>query len=238
MLYPTPIKPADRLRSLHFVAAHDNDLVATLSVSKADAIVIDCAASPADQKAAGRSNAVVSVDQLQSDRRRVFTRTNPVDSPWFKDDLSFGLANEIEAVLVPRIETADQLDRIALSLAEADMGYVGIIAGIETIKALYDIRGLLAHRCVVATYFGAEGFTGDTGGHRTKSAIEVLYARSQVAMAAAWAGIAAFDHFAFSAPEAESDQFDFEAKQARSLGFCGKPCISNDQVEVANRIFS
>lgn len=237
MLYPTPIKPGE-LKSLLFVAAHETELVATLSGSKADAVVIDCAASPQDLKAAGRSNAVASVAKIQTKTQRVFTRTNPVDSVWFNDDLAFGLANEVEAVLVPRIETVDQLNRIALSLSEADMGYVGIIAGIETVKALYDLREILAHEVIVGVYFGAEGFTADIGGHRTKSGNEVLYARSQVSLAAAVSSVAAFDHFSFTGPNAEDDQFEFEAKQGAALGFSGKVCSSETEVAIANRVFS
>ena len=52
---------------------------------------------------------------------------------------------------------------------------------------------LVAAAGLGAVYFGAEDYVADLGGRRTPGGDEVLYARSQVALAARLAGVPAVD---------------------------------------------
>jgi citrate lyase subunit beta/citryl-CoA lyase len=88
---------------------------------------------------------------------------------------------------------------------------------------------------VQAAYFGAEDFIADMGGVRTRESREVLYGRSQVALAARLAGVPALDQVV---TDFKDDAFfRSECADARALGYRGKLCIHPQQVALANAAF-
>ena len=91
----------------------------------------------------------------------------------------------LTAVVVPKLESAGQLGRVA-----AVLGDVPVVAGLETVRGVVDARHVLVPP-VVACYFGAEDYVADLGGVRTPDNGEVTYARTYVAMAARLAGVRA-----------------------------------------------
>ncbi len=74
------------------------------------------------------------------------------------------------------------------------------------------------------------------GGRRTAAGTEVLYARSQVALAARLAGVAALDQVVTAVRD--DTAFRADAAQARALGYRGKLCIHPQQVPLAHEAFS
>jgi citrate lyase subunit beta/citryl-CoA lyase len=113
-------------------------------------------------------------------------RVNPPGTEWFADDVA-ALPDELTAVVVPKIESAAQLQQLAEAL-----GGRAIVAGVETVLGVADARELLGPP-VVACYFGAEDYVADLGGIRTPGNAEVAHARAYVAMAARLAGVAAVE---------------------------------------------
>lgn len=231
---PDPIK---RLRSLLFAPAVREDLLMKLPRSAPDGVVIDCEdATPVEQKAAGRLNAIELAPKLIEQTDQVFVRINPPGTQWFIDDIRYGLASGIAGVVVPMVETIAGLDRCAKALAEAHLGHIGIIAGLETGLGVADARELLQHHQVVAGYFGAEDYIADLGGVRTRNNIEVVYARSQVALAGRLAQKPVLDQIV--ANFKDNDRFKGECGEARAMGFAGKLCIHPAQVELAHAGFT
>ena len=226
-----------RLRSLLFAPAVREDLIPKLANSGADGVVIDCEdATPVSQKAAGRLNAVELAPTIIGRGSAVFTRINAPGTPWFGDDVSFGLTEDLAGVVVPMVETVEGLDRCARALAEAGFGHLGIVAGLETGLGVADARSLLAHPQVIAGYFGAEDYIVDLGGVRTASNTEVLHARSAVALAGRLARVPVIDQTVVNFRD--FDRFSAEAFEVRSMGFAGKLCIHPDQVALAHAGFT
>lgn len=229
-------KPAARLRSLLFAPAVREDMIPKLTRSDPDGVVIDCEdATPLGQKAAGRSNAMELAPRIMGQGAEVFVRINPPGTPWFRDDIAYGLHEKLDGVVVPMVETLEGLDLVAKTLAANDIGHLGIIAGLETARGVADSRELLAHPQVIAAYFGAEDFVADVGGVRTSNNIEVHYARSQVVIAGRLAGKPVIDQIV--ANFRDSERFSRETATARAMGFKGKLCIHPSQVELANKGF-
>ena len=85
-------------------------------------------------------------------------------------------------------------------------------------------------------YFGAEDFIADIGGRRTAGGEEVLYARSQVCLAAHLAGIPAIDQVVTDLADAERSWPTPHA--GRNLGYQGKMCIHPRQVALAHQVFT
>lgn len=230
------MKDIGRLRSLLFAPAVRPDFIEKLSGRGADAVVIDCEdATPSGAKAEGRANARRLAPQVADAGCQVTVRVNALRSEWFADDIAEGLSDDLTAIVVPKVETVDHLDRVEAALVDAGFGELGVIAGLETALGVADARWLLAHRRVVAGYFGAEDFIADMGGVRTAHNHEVASARSGVALAGRLAGVPVLDQVVTDFRNQE--RFEREAVEARAMGFHGKLCIHPGQVDVANRSF-
>jgi len=226
-----------KARSVLFAPAVRPDFVTRLGERGADLVVIDCEdATPPGAKAEGRANARQLAPDLIVGGSKVIVRINPPATEWFGDDIVHGLIPGLSAVIVPKIETIDQLEAVANALDDAGLGSLGVFAGIETALGVADARLVLSHPRVVAGYFGAEDFIADMAGVRTASNNEVHYARSQVALAARLAGIPIVDQVVTDF--GNDDRFIDESAQARALGYRGKLCIHPRQVELANDAFS
>jgi citrate lyase subunit beta/citryl-CoA lyase len=227
-----------RIRSLLFAPASRPDVVRKLPRSAPDAVALDLEdAVPPDGKAAAREHSRDLGAELAAAHREiaVYVRVNPVPTEWFFDDLAGGVAPTVTGIIVPKLESAEQLATVSAALSDAGLERLHVLAGIETAGGVDRVRELLVPPVAVA-YFGAEDFIADLGGVRTASNTEVLYARSRVALAARVATIPALDQVVtrFDA----DDVFVAEANEARSLGFRGKLCIHPNQVALANRVFS
>lgn len=213
-----------RWRSMLFVPGHRPDLAAKAPRSAPDVVVLDLEdAVPPAAKAEARA-AVREAAAGLTGRVAVCVRVNPPGSPWHDDDLA-ALPGGLAAVVVPKWEASADLGDLA----------VPVVAGLETVRGLADVRDLLGPP-VAACYFGAEDFVADLGGVRTRGNLEVLHARSAVAMAARLAGVPALDMVTLD--YGDEERFTEEAAGARALGYAGKLCIHPAQVPLANAAFT
>ena len=230
------IRAIERLRSLLFAPAVRPDFILRLPERGADAVVIDCEdATPAGAKEEARANVRSIVPRILGPGMQVFVRINAVASEWFEADIAEGLVAGLAGVVVPKIESTSQVDRVMEALRHAGHPQIGILAGIETALGVADARALLAHPSIVAAYFGAEDFIADMGGVRTRFGDEVVFARSSVALAARLSGVSVVDQIV--ADFHDDERFREEAASARAMGYHGKLCIHPRQVELANIAF-
>jgi citrate lyase subunit beta / citryl-CoA lyase len=230
------IKPR-RLRSLLFAPGNRLDLIEKLPRSSPDAVVIDLEdAVPASAKAEARELAQQGIKNLlaTSPQCPIFLRLNAPSTPWFEDDIN-SLPSGLSGIVLPKAESAKHLEQAYQRLVKTGQDDLGIIAGIETARGVNNVREL-HHPSMVAMYFGAEDFITDMGGVRTTAGLEVLYARSQVVLAARVQGVIALD--IIEADFRNDEAFRQSATQGRALGYAGKMCIHPGQVQLANDIFS
>jgi citrate lyase subunit beta/citryl-CoA lyase len=227
-----------RLRSLLFAPASRPDVLAKLPRSNPDGVVIDLEdAVPADAKTDARPHANRMGAELATANPTlaVYVRVNAIPTEWFAADIAEGCARKLAGIVVPKIESSEQIDVIEGALRDADLGHLHVIAGVETALGVDAVREFLRPP-VTSCYFGAEDFVADMGGVRTESSTEVLYARSRVALAARIAGVLAIDQVVTAFGDDEG--FLEDAALGRSLGYGGKLCIHPAQVPLANRAFS
>jgi citrate lyase subunit beta / citryl-CoA lyase len=218
----------ERWRSVLFVPGNRPELAAKAVRSGADLIVLDLedAVPPA-----AKDEARVRVGEAvatQGGAVPMAVRVNPPGTPWFDDDVA-ALPAALAAVVVPKLDTAATLARVADAVGDRP-----VVAGLETVRGVADARDVL-RTPVTACYFGAEDYVADLGGVRTDTNHEVATARSWVAMAARMAGVGALDMVTLAF--ADDDRFHREAEEARSLGYAGKLCIHPAQVSLANQAF-
>lgn len=227
-----------RPRSVLFAPGNRADLIAKLPRSAPDAVVLDLEdAIPATEAAKAAARPVLrdaARDLIAAHPHlAVFIRVNAFYSPYFNDDLAV-LTPEFSGVVVPKLESADDVTRVRAALAQVDVD-LPVMAGLETGAGVWNAREILDHPAVQWAYFGAEDYTTDLGGVRTPDNLEVLYARSQVALAARLAGKPALDIVVTRLND--EDAFRTDARQGRALGYSGKLCIHPAQVPLAHEHF-
>jgi citrate lyase subunit beta/citryl-CoA lyase len=220
------------MRSLLFAGALRPDLVAKLPRSRPDGAVIDLEdAVPAEAKERARAQLASLVEAVAG--LRPFVRVNSVGSSWFADDIG-ALPQGIAGVVVPKVESPDDIVCVREALAERGQRGLHLIAGIESARGVTNVESILAGG-VETAYFGAEDYAADLGGRRTAAGHEVLYARSRVALAARVCGVTALDQVVTNVRDPEAYRAD--ANAGRDLGYQGKLCVHPSQVEIANAVF-
>jgi citrate lyase subunit beta / citryl-CoA lyase len=229
---------AARARSMLFAPASRPDVAAKLPRSSPDCAVVDLEdAVPPAAKESARGDARGVAAELAADHPAlsVYVRVNSIPTEWFAQDIATAVPSTIAGVVVPKIESAADVDTAHAALVAAGLGHLGIVAGIETTRGVLHADEILRPPLTLA-YFGAEDYVTDLGGVRTELGLEVLYARSRVALAARVGGIPVLDQIV---PAYDDDErFDRDAALGRSLGYGGKLCIHPRQVALAHRAFS
>lgn len=108
-----PLKP---LRSLLFLPATAEHLLAKATDRGADALVIDLEdAIPPERKAAARPMAHAAVQQLADRGATVVLRVNSDPELW-QEDLRGMPLQALSAIMLPKVEFLDQVDALAAAL--------------------------------------------------------------------------------------------------------------------------
>jgi citrate lyase beta subunit len=170
-------------------------------------------------------------------------RINSIGSGFEKDDLAAALAAQPDSIVVPKIETAqqikwvsDQIESYELS-NKLNLGSIRLLIGLETAKGILNLREIAeADKRLEAMIFGAEDYGASVGATRTKEGTEVLYARSAVVTACAANDLQAIDMVYIDFKDTEG--LRAEAQQGAGFGFSGKQVIHPNQVPVTQEAFT
>lgn len=209
----------------------------------ADVICLDLEDSvPPDQKEAARPLAAAAIDSMPRTGYAMYIRVNSSWTGLIGDDLDAVVRPGLQGVVISKTESVDIVRQVDLRLARLEREH-GIDAGSVAIMPLIETaRGIT--RCVdicesssrlSGAIFGAEDYATDMGIERTAEGSEILWARTQLAVACRAAGIEAID-----TPDpdyTDAEHLRKEMRLARSLGYRGKLCIHPLQVQVANEVF-
>jgi citrate lyase subunit beta/citryl-CoA lyase len=151
----------------------------------------------------------------------------------FRDDLDWleDIASP-DAVMLPKAHDSWAIDHVG----SAGRG-VPVIPLIETARGVLNAFALTAAKAVMPAFvFGAEDLTAEIGISRTVDGEELLFARSQVVLAATAAGADAIDGIVVDI--GNDDLLRRDARRARALGFHGKLAVHPSQVAIINEVFS
>jgi citrate lyase subunit beta/citryl-CoA lyase len=141
----------------------------------------------------------------------------------------------LDAVMLPKVESADRVERAAALCAERGRD-LAVFALVETAGGVLSAQAIAAADPTDALVFGAEDLAADVGATRTDEGTEVLYAREHVVLAASAADVDAIDtvytDFSDDAGLREDAAF------ARRLGYDGKLAIHPAQVAPITEAFT
>ena len=204
----------------------------------ADALIIDLedAVAPAEKasardivRAEGRSGAFGG--------REVAIRINGLDTEWGAADLVAAAEAGPDAVLVPKVESAEQLAEVAARLDYHDAPVdTAIWAMIETPLGVLRAAEIAAAPRLAALVLGTNDLAKDLRATHTPDRQPVLTALGLTLLAARAHGLACLD----GVHNALRDEAGLRAacEQARAMGFDGKTLIHPAQIAIANEAFA
>ena len=232
------------LRSLLFVPGNQPNMLAKAASFSPDAFVPDMEDSVAwDDKSQARQVVADHLETLGNTGIRIIPRINSLDTGLCEEDLAAIVGPHIYGVSIGKINTAQDVSVISKYIANLESerkitkGSIKLVLWIETAVGLLNAYEILSSNDrIIAAAFGAEDFTNDMGITRNEDDREILFPRSQVAIAAKAAGVLALDtpYFGFRDPES----LKINSELSKSVGFKGKFAIHPLQVEIINECFS
>lgn len=158
------------------------------------------------------------------------------------DDLKFIVPNNVNVILIPKCESAEQIHQLEKEVeklkkqhkVQNPIYFMPIIESALGVIKAYEIASASKNNCALA--IGLEDYTADIGTQRTNEGRESIFARQMLVNAAKAAGIQAIDTV-FS-DVADMDALRQSVFEAKSLGFEGKGCIHPRQIKVVHEAFA
>ena len=196
-----------------------------------------------NRKAEARAVIAQAMKELDFGTSERCIRINSIGSGMEKYDLAAALTANPDSIVVPKIETAEQVKWVSDHIethelaSHKDIGTVRLLVGVETAKGILNLKEIAeADKRLEAIIFGGEDYAASVGAVRTKEAIELLYARQATVTACAANDLQAIDivFIDFKDPEG----LRVEADQAAGFGFSGKQIIHPNQVPVVQEAFT
>lgn len=223
-------------RSYLFVPGHRPDRYAKAAASGADACVLDLedAVAPQD-KAAARASIAGWLDALTAAPGvQIALRINAADTDWFAADLALAAHRAVQAVLLPKAESAEQVARLARAAPQA-----ALLPIVETAAGIDAARALAAAPQVQRLAFGTLDFAVDLdlAVDERGDQQELAAFRSLLVLASRRAGLAAPVDGVTTLLDDEA-QLAADTLRARRFGFGAKLCIHPKQIAVVHRGFA
>ncbi len=223
------------MRSLLFVPATSPHLLAKAAQRGADALIVDLEDSvPLARKGEARGMAAQALAELAG-RATVLLRVNS-PSELLAGDIAVVPMDHVAAVMLPKVETAQQVQWLASELAKCREGGVPIVALIETALGVVNAQQIAqSHPSVLALGFGAEDYAAEMSVSPHPDSL--LWPAQQVTTCARACDLACFGLAGSIAETEDMDAFAQLVAQGRAIGFTGSVCIHPRQVAVVNAGF-
>jgi citrate lyase subunit beta/citryl-CoA lyase len=247
-------QPKRLLRSWMFVPGDRQRMIDKAMALPVDAIMMDIedGVAPSEKENARRqigASLAAIAERLKSDPKARtparFVRVNAVGSDRFIDDIKSVVRPGLEGLVAPKVDSIAQVRTVEDELGRAEVahhmpgGLVKLLIAIESPIGLFNAFAIASSSPrIVGLLFGAEDFTREMNlpMRREGEAVDMLYARSHLATAAAAAHVQAVDGVWVDLNDPEGmKRF---ALQARRLGMSGISIIHPNQIEDANAAFT
>ncbi len=229
-------------RSVLYVPASNRRALAKVTSLPCDAIIVDLedAVGP-DEKQPGRDALADWFGDARPAGRECVVRINALTFEWGPADLDAACDCQPDAILLPKVETADDIRRVEADLNERSMPTaLRLWAMIETPLAIANAVAIAATAgqpgsrldCLVA---GTNDLAKDTGVALLPGRPHLSVWLMQMVLAARAVGIDAIDGVYNDFRDRQG--FERECADGKAMGFDGKTLIHPGQIETANRIF-
>lgn len=224
-------------RSLLFLPATAEHMLDKAPQRGADALIVDLedAVAP-ERKVEARPMARAAVRSLASRGAAVLLRVNSVPAMW-RLDLQGMPCQDLAAVMLPKVETPQQVEALAQALAKQSGGRAPpVVALLETPRGVLAAADVARHPALVALGFGAEDYAAALG--VAPAPLALAWPAQQVITAAHAFGLQCWGLADSIAEVQDMVAFEKAVLMGRAMGFTGSVCIHPRQVPVVNGGFS
>jgi citrate lyase subunit beta/citryl-CoA lyase len=206
----------------------------------ADALILDLedAVAP-ESKPEARDRVCAAVQSGEYGHRELTIRVNGIGTEWHEADIAAAAAAGPDAVLVPKVGSADEVRTLVGALESAGApDHTRLWAMVETPAGLLHVEEIAAaDERLTVLVMGTNDVVNETYGlHVPGRNPLVLTSLSLCLLAARAAGKVIVDGVYNDVKDLEG--FEAEARQGREMGFDGKTLIHPSQVEPANVAFA
>ena len=230
-------------RSLLFMPGSNARALEKARNLPADGLILDLEDSVAPEaKARAREQVAAAVVAKGFGKREVLIRTNGLDTAWWADDVAMAGAVEPDGILVPKVSSVADLEKIGSRLKEIGAGAkVKVWAMIETARAVLDADKLASSGRDPKTRLA--GFVFGPNDISRETRIKMLPGRAAMIPMITHCVLAAHAHGLemLDGPYgdiANLDGFAAECAQGRDLGFDGKTLIHPSHIDACNTVFT
>ncbi|MPR06365.1 HpcH/HpaI aldolase/citrate lyase family protein [Microvirga tunisiensis] len=235
-----PIRPR---RSALYMPGSNARAIEKATTLAADVVIFDLedAVAP-DTKAQAREQVCAAVEAGGYGLRELVIRINALETPWGEADLAAAIAAAPDAILVPKVSSAETLAAVGLRLRKLGAAErTKIWAMIETPLAILRAENIASAARDVDTrlacfVMGTNDLAKDTRARLLPGRAAMLPWLMTALAAARAHGIDILDGVYNNLSDA--DGFRTECEQGRDCGFDGKTLIHPDQIAAANEIYA
>jgi citrate lyase subunit beta / citryl-CoA lyase len=204
----------------------------------ADALIFDLEdAVAAEAKASARATISAALAAGYGGRE-LLLRTNGLDTPWGEDDLTAAAAMPVDAVLLPKVESAATVQRAAAILEKAGApASMAIWCMMETPLGVLRAEEIAtAHPRVAGFVMGTNDLVNDLHARHTRDRLPLITGLGLCLLAARAHGLAVIDGVYRDLDDEEG--FAFSCRQGLEWGFDGKSLIHPKTIAIANEVYS
>ena len=221
-------------RSVLFMPGSNARALEKARTLPADALILDLEDAVAPEaKAAARARVLDAVRAGGYGPREVIVRVNASGTPWAAEDLGAVAHAPVDAVLLPKVESAETVTAALATLGPAP----AVWCMLETPRGILNAASIAgASPRVGALVMGTSDLTKDLHARPTRDRLPLLTSLQICVLAARAAGIAALDGVHLDLDDDAG--FAAACRQAADLGFDGKTLIHPRQVAAANEAFA
>jgi len=204
-----------------------------------DGLILDLedAVAP-DAKAAARDNACTAAASGAYGEREVTIRVNGADTEWHTDDLRAACQAGPDAIVVPKVDSADAVLEIVEAMAGHDApDHTKLWAMVETPYAMLHAEEIAsASDRLAVLVMGTNDLAKELYAEHVPGRQPLLTGLGLAVLAARATGKAILDGVYNDVKDL--DGFAAECRQGREMGFDGKTLIHPGQVDAANETFA
>ncbi len=205
----------------------------------ADGLILDLedAVAP-DAKAGARDQILAALKQGGYGGREIAVRVNSFDSPWGRDDVKAMAASGADALLLPKVETAEMVQELeSLMDAAGAPKSMGIQCMMETPLGMLNAQEVAgASPRITCLVMGTSDLVKDLQAAHTPQRLPVLTSLGLCILAARAYGVAIVDGVYLDL--ADEEGFAAHCLQGKELGFDGKTLIHPKTIAKANEVFA
>ena len=222
-----------RRRSCLFLPASNPRAIAKARTLPCDAVILDLEDAVAPEMKAAARTAAVAAEGFGA--RELVVRVNGGDTEWGADDLAALARARVDAVLLPKVGSVDEVARARAVLGENGPALWAMVESARGLLALPALAEAAAGLRLVALVAGVNDLALDLRCRPDLARTPLLPALAQIVAAARGGGMAAIDGVLNAIDD--PGRLAAECAQGRMWGFDGKSLIHPAQIDAANAAF-